>query len=68
MPRSKSRAIIVQRGEVRDSELQRARGAGLTDGEIVETLANVVLNIFMNYLDHVARPVVDFPQVQPDAN
>jgi hypothetical protein len=29
----------------------------------VEVVANVVLNIFMNYLDHVARTVVDFPDV-----
>jgi uncharacterized protein YciW len=43
-----ARSIIAQRGEITDSDLQRARVAGLTDGEIVETLANVVLNIFMN--------------------
>jgi AhpD family alkylhydroperoxidase len=60
-----ARSIIVQRGEISDSDLERVRGAGLTDGEIVETVANVVLNIFMNYLDHVARTVVDFPQVTP---
>jgi uncharacterized peroxidase-related enzyme len=60
-----ARSIIVQRGELSDSELQRARGADLTDGEIVEIVAQVVLNIFMNYLDHIARTVVDFPQVEP---
>jgi uncharacterized peroxidase-related enzyme len=59
------RSIIVQRGEVKDSDLERARAAGLTDGEIVETVANVVLNIFLNYINHVARTVVDFPQVTP---
>jgi uncharacterized peroxidase-related enzyme len=58
-----ARGIIVERGEISDSELERAREAGLTDGEIVEIVANVVLNIFMNYLDHVARTVVDFPDV-----
>ncbi len=62
-----ARSIIVQRGEISDSELQRARGAGLTDREIVETVANVVLNIFMNYLDHVARTVANFPEVKPGA-
>jgi uncharacterized peroxidase-related enzyme len=56
-----SRGIIVERGEISDSELERARAAGLTDREIVEVIANVVLNIFMNYIDHVARTVVDFP-------
>jgi uncharacterized peroxidase-related enzyme len=58
-----ARSIIVQRAEVTDADLQRARAAGLTDCEIVETVANVLLNIFMNYLDYVARPAVDFPQV-----
>jgi uncharacterized peroxidase-related enzyme len=60
-----ARSIIVQRGEVADADLQHARGGGLTDCEIVETVANVVFNIFMNYLDHVARPTVDFPRIKP---
>ena len=59
-----ARSIVVQRGEITDSELQRARASGLTDGEIVETVANVVHNIFMTYLDHIARTVLDFPQVK----
>jgi uncharacterized peroxidase-related enzyme len=59
-----ARSIIVQRAELSDADLQRARDGGLTDCELVETVANVVLNIFMNYLDHVARPAVDFPQVK----
>jgi uncharacterized peroxidase-related enzyme len=58
-----ARSIIVQRGEISDSELECAHDVGLTDDEIVELVANVVLNIFMNYLDHVARTVVDFPDV-----
>jgi uncharacterized peroxidase-related enzyme len=63
-----ARGIIVERGEIGDLELERARAAGLTDGEIVEIVANVVLNIFMNYLDHVARTVVDFPDVNRGPN
>jgi uncharacterized peroxidase-related enzyme len=59
-----ARSIVVQRGEVTDADLQHARDSALTDCEIVETVANVVLNIFMNYLVHVARPSVDFPQVK----
>jgi uncharacterized peroxidase-related enzyme len=60
-----ARAIVVQRGEVSDSDLKQARAAGLTDGDIVETIANVVLNIFTNYVNHVARTVVDFPEAKP---
>lgn len=62
-----ARSIIVQRGEVSDADLKQARDSALTDCEIVETVANVVLNIFMNYLEHVARPSVDFPQVKSGA-
>ena len=57
-----ARNIVVQRGEVTDSDLQRARVAGLSDGEIIETVANVALNIFMNYVSHAARLPIDFPQ------
>jgi uncharacterized peroxidase-related enzyme len=57
-----ARDIVVQRGEVSDADLEQARASGLTDGEIVETVANVALNIFTNYVNHVARTVVDFPK------
>jgi len=60
-----ARSIVVQRGEVSDSDLERARSCGLTDGEIVETIANVALTIFTNYVNHVARTLVDFPEVKP---
>ena len=43
----------------------RARTSGVSDGEIVETVANVVLNIFGNYVTHIARTVVDFPEILP---
>jgi uncharacterized peroxidase-related enzyme len=59
-----ARTIIVQRGEVSDADLQRARAAGLTDSELVETVANIALNIFTNYMNHVARTAIDFPEVK----
>jgi uncharacterized peroxidase-related enzyme len=60
-----ARSIVVQRGEISDSDLERARLLGLTDGEVVETVANVVLGILANYVNHVARTIVDFPEVKP---
>ena len=60
-----ARAIVVQRGEVSDSDLKQTRTAGLTDEDIVETIANVVLNIFANYVNHIAQTVVDFPELKP---
>src|SRR5260370_121909 len=57
-----ARSIVVQRGELTDADLARARAVGLSDGEIVETVANVALNIFENYMSHVARVPIDFPK------
>lgn len=58
-----ARSIVVQRGELSETEFKAARAAGLTDAEIVETTANVALNILTNYVNHIARTVVDFPEV-----
>jgi uncharacterized peroxidase-related enzyme len=60
-------SVLVQRGEVSDAALTNARSAGLTDAEIVETTANVALNIFTNYINHVALTVVDFPEIKAAA-
>ncbi|HTI72432.1 MAG TPA: carboxymuconolactone decarboxylase family protein [Candidatus Limnocylindria bacterium] len=62
---SLARSIVVQRGELSATEFEAARAAGLTDAEIVETVANVAVNIFTNYINHVAQTVVDFPEVKP---
>lgn len=47
------RVIVVQRGELSDGDFARVSAAGLTDGDIVELVANVALNIFENYTGHV---------------
>ena len=60
-----ARSVVVQRGLLSEAEFKAARAAKLTDAEIVETTANVALNILTNYLNHVAQTVVDFPEVKP---
>lgn len=60
-----ARTIAVQRGELGDADFEQARAAGLTDGDIVETVANVALNIFSNYINHAASTIIDFPEVKP---
>ena len=60
-----ARSIVVNRGNVADQDLAAARANGVTDGEVVEVVANVALNILTNYLNQVARTVVDFPAVAP---
>jgi alkylhydroperoxidase family enzyme len=55
--------IVVQRGEVSDAAFDAVREAGFTDGDISEIVANVALNIFANYFNHVAQTDVDSPPV-----
>ncbi|HVI08877.1 MAG TPA: carboxymuconolactone decarboxylase family protein [Candidatus Binatia bacterium] len=62
-----ARNVVVERGEVSDAELDQAHACGLTDGEIVETVANVVLNILTNYVSHVAGAMVDFGEAKLSA-
>lgn len=60
-----ARSIVVSRGEIADAEYEQARAAGVSDGDIVETIANVALSIFSNYTNHIAETAVDFPEVKP---
>ena len=57
-------AIVHARGQIGDDTLAAARGAGLTDAEIVEITAQVGLNLLTNYVNHVARTVVECPEVR----
>lgn len=57
-------AIVKKQGRVSASELAAARGAGLTDAEIVEVVSNTALNILTNYINNVAGTEIDFPKVE----
>ena len=60
-----AREVVVKHGAISDDDLAKARRSGLTDEEIVETVGNVAVNIFTNYINLVAGTVVDFPEVVP---
>ena len=57
------KAVVTSHGNVSDADLGQVRGAGFSDGEIVELIANIAINIFTNYINLVARTEVDFPVV-----
>ncbi len=57
-----AREVVEKRGWVDDDSISRLRSAGYRDGAITEIVANIALHMFMNYFDHVAQPVVDFPK------
>lgn len=58
-----AKSIVTARGNVPAAEMAGYRAAGVTDGEILEVVANVALNILTNYTNHVAGTDIDFPKV-----
>jgi uncharacterized peroxidase-related enzyme len=62
-----ARHVVDERGRVSDANIAQVRAAGLDDGAIAEIVANVALNIFTNYFNHVAETEIDFPRAEPVA-
>ncbi|HMB75116.1 MAG TPA: carboxymuconolactone decarboxylase family protein [Kiloniellaceae bacterium] len=61
------RKVVADRGRIGDSDLQALQAAGFGNGEIVEIVAHIGLNIFTNYFNHIADTAVDFPLVRAEA-
>ena len=60
-----AKKLSANRGNVTDPELAEVRKAGCSDEEIFEVVTAVALNLFTNYVNHVADTTIDFPQVAP---
>lgn len=58
-----ARALNDNLGAITSAEFDAARSAGLSDGEIVEVIASVVLNIFTNMIGKATRVEIDFPKI-----
>jgi len=58
-----ARAILETRGAVSDDVLALSRAAGVTDADLCEVSAHVVLNLFTNYFNRLADTDIDFPKV-----
>jgi uncharacterized peroxidase-related enzyme len=56
-------SVVDNRGDLADDELDRARRAGITDGEIAETIGHVAINMLTNYFNKAAGVELDFPVV-----
>lgn len=56
-----ARKIVEDRASVSDADVAAVRAAGWEDGDLVEIVAHVALNLFTNYFNHVAGTEVDFP-------
>jgi uncharacterized peroxidase-related enzyme len=55
--------IVEQRAAISQADVEAVRAAGFNDGEIVEIMAHVALNLFTNYVNVAFNVPVDFPKV-----
>lgn len=53
--------LVKQQGHLADADIEDARNHGFDDAAIAEVVANVALNIFTNYFNHVTETEIDFP-------
>ncbi|HET6378479.1 MAG TPA: peroxidase-related enzyme [Methylocella sp.] len=56
--------LVEERGQVSEADVQALRAAGFDDGQIVEIIAHVALNLFTNYVNLALDVPVDFPSVK----
>jgi uncharacterized peroxidase-related enzyme len=56
--------IVRERGHVTEGDIKALRGAGFTDGQIVEIVAVTAENVFTNLLNVAADTDIDFPVVR----
>lgn len=54
---------VERRGQVEAADVDALRAAGFDDGQVVELLAHVALNLFTNYVNIALDVPVDFPAV-----
>lgn len=58
-----ARQIVNKKGRATQADVDAVRGAGFSDGDIAEIIANVALNIFTNYFNNTTDVEVDFPKI-----
>lgn len=58
-----AKTLVNKSGHVDDHAVNAVKAAGLSEGEIAETVAHVALNILTNYFNHTVNTEIDFPQV-----
>jgi uncharacterized peroxidase-related enzyme len=58
-----AKRVLDTKGQVTESDLNTARAAGFSDGEVAEIIAHVALNVFTNYFNTATKVDIDFPAV-----
>ncbi len=57
--------VAHARGHVADDDVRAVKLAGYDDAQVIEIVQHVALNTWMNYINEVAKTVIDFPAVTP---
>ena len=57
-------AVVDKRAHINDADVTNLRQAGFDDGQIMEIMAHVALNVFINYVNVAFQVPVDFPEVK----
>jgi len=60
-----ARSLVENTGMVSAAEVEAVRKAGHSDGEIIEIITHVAMNVFTNLLGKATQVEIDFPQVDP---
>ncbi|MGY4644963.1 carboxymuconolactone decarboxylase family protein [Cellulomonas sp. URHB0016] len=55
--------VVEERGHITADDVRAVRDQGFDDEQIVETIAQVALNLFTNYVNVALAVPVDFPRV-----
>jgi uncharacterized peroxidase-related enzyme len=55
-----AKLLVEEKGHVAASAIQEVKAAGVSDEEIVETIATVVLGFYTNYINNALKPEIDF--------
>lgn len=59
-----AKTLVEKRGLTTDADVNVAKNAGITEGEIGEVVGHVALNILTNYFNNTAKTEIDFPVVE----
>lgn len=59
-----ARALVEHAGEVSKAEFDAVRAADHSDGEIIEIITHVAMNIFTNLLGKATQIDIDFPEIE----
>jgi len=60
--------LLEKNGLVNDDDVNAAKAAGLSEGEIGEIVGHVALNVLTNFFNNTANTEIDFPVVTAAVN